>query len=298
MRATHQETSAQDRKDRKRLQNRLNQRARRQRIKAGEEKSFGLGKRPYRIDRWRLGANVATSAATKSSQSCTELFVDDQDNPDSPSDESLDSQDATCTASLSISVDHSLIHLICYNVCRGFGANKMMMGLFANFIMAVDFPVLRIGTLTSCEIGVVRPLEQHFTLPHSLKPTQLQMNSPHPSWMDVLPFPDLRDNLIRKQLTFNHVELLEDLVGDYVHVMPPAIPQASVLSSTQGENQYHAREEIGLILWGEPHLKESWEMTFNFWRKWSHVTGECKELVRCSNSWRLSRGEHPLPIVE
>jgi hypothetical protein len=173
-----------------------------------------------------------------------------------------------------------------------------MMRLFANFIMAADFPVLRTGTLNFCEIGVVRPLEQHLPLPHSLKPTQLQMNSPHPSWMDILPFPDLRDNLIKKQLEFNHVELLEDLVGDFVHVLPPAIPQASVLSSTKAGNLYHSKEENGLILWGEPHLSESWEMTFSFWTKWSHVTGECKELIRCSNSWRLSRGDQPLPIGE
>lgn len=168
---------------------------------------------------------------------------------------------------------------------------------FANFIIAADFPVLRTGTMNFCKIGVIRPLEQHLSLPHSLKPTQLQMNSPHPNWMDIFPFPDLRDNLIKKQLTFNHIELLQDLVGDFVHVMPPTIPQESVLSSTKAENMYPLMEENGLILWGEPHLSESWEMTFSFWKKWSHITGECKELVRCSNSWRSSRGEQPLPIV-
>jgi hypothetical protein len=50
----------------------------------------------------------------------------------------------------------------------------------------------------------------------------------------------------------------------------------------------------GLILWGEPHIKESWEATPYFFRKWSWVIEGCSELVKISNRWRKGRGQHPL----
>ncbi|KAF4340136.1 hypothetical protein FBEOM_5997 [Fusarium beomiforme] len=290
-------SDAQERKARKRAQNRLNQRARRERIKKENEERDGPGKRPYRVDRWRVGtsANIneepesaSNKDVTSSAEAEGELLFRQRVIPRKSGNNS----------NLVISVDHRLIHLISYNVCRGFMANKNMMRLFAQFVMAFDFPILQPKSKTYCGIAVVQPLDRDLPLPSHLEPTQLQMTSPHPCWIDVLPFPGLRDNLIREQLNYDHIQLLEDMVGDFVYILPPAVPSPACVEpppeKLQGE--YQPKEDAGMILWGEPHLSESWEASPSFLAKWSWLIGDCKDLVRVSNNWRRSRGEQPMSV--
>lgn len=194
-------------------------------------------------------------------------------------------------------VDHALLHLIAYNVCRGFAANKRMLRTFAKFVEAFDFPILQPEKKTYCEIVTVRPRDRPALIPHRLEPTQLQMNAPHPHWIDTLPFPDIRDNLIRKQLIFDHVQFLEDIVGDFVYVLPPAVPhETSTRPARKMQDDYIPNYNPGLILWGEPHLRDSWEVTPRFLARWTWLVGDCKDLIEVSNKQRLGRGERPLPV--
>jgi hypothetical protein len=197
-------------------------------------------------------------------------------------------------------VDHVLLHLITQNVSRGLTSNKSILRLGASFINAINNLPLPPNLLTPCEIVVVRPTHQ--AIPPCLQPTQLQMNLPHPSWIDVLPFPDMRDNLIRRQPYFNHAHFLEDLVGDLVHTMPPALAREGALppkiyeTGAQQDDAQLSPNSKGMILWGEPHLKESWEVTPRFLRKWAWAAAGCNELVTSSNKWRSARGEYPLEV--
>jgi hypothetical protein len=69
--------------------------------------------------------------------------------------------------------------------------------------------------------------------------------------------------------------------------LPPTAPRDED-EVTAGRN--------GLIVWGEPHDRQSWEATPSFLEKWAWAVEGCDELVKCSNRWRLMRGEEPMRL--
>ncbi|RNJ59703.1 hypothetical protein D7B24_001880 [Verticillium nonalfalfae] len=100
------------------------------------------------------------------------------------------------------------------------------------------------------------------------------MNSPHPTWMDVFPFPKMRDNLIRRQSSFDHQSFFVDIVGTVSNVEPARVDSGleitmPISSLWREHNSTTIFFSNGLILWGEPHLMESWEVTPQFYAKWS-----------------------------
>lgn len=189
-------------------------------------------------------------------------------------------------------IDH-LIHLIQHNVFRGLSSNKSVVEqwTFKNgpFQNTLKQPV-------ACEITMVFAVQVDF--PPSLHPTSLQMSLPHASWINTLPFPAMRDNLITWQHLFNHSEFLNDLVGNYINMEDNARGSLSFddsLPECEGEDEVTTGRR-GLILWGEPHEKESWELTPGFIRKWAWSVEGCQELIQSSNQWRAARGESPLEV--
>jgi len=269
------------------------------------EKSLQPGKRPYQVDRWRLGTADTANAVQEPAKLSTDAYISEkcsivsnEDGKTSSSEveevEEVFSQALARGHKLgcSISPDHSLIHLIGHNVCRGFMANKHMMYLMDSFVTTSSFPTLCSDSMLLCQVSLVRPVDQRWALPARLEPTELQMHSPHPTWMDILPFPDLRDNLIRNQRNFDHLQFMEGLVGDFAYIVPPDVPK----QAPEEQGDYWPKQDTGLILWGEPHLSESWEVTPSFLARWSWAIGECTDLVRSSNTWRQRRGEDLLPL--
>ncbi|KAL5603467.1 hypothetical protein FOVSG1_006217 [Fusarium oxysporum f. sp. vasinfectum] len=311
--ATGQETTAEERKERRKLQNRLNQRARRQRVKESNPTSLEL---PYRIDRWRLAENsdILAHPSHRSNPSPQQPNADQQHSQTEnchPSQISTSEAASTSKVApsrmfpkstdapqLSLPIDHTVIHLVTHNVCRGFVANKNILQYAANYINTIQHPPLPSELVAGCEVAVIRPGRQ--TVPPNLMPTQLQMNSPHPVWMDMLPFPTMRDNLIKQQYMFDHKSFLKDLIGDFVYLM--SSPQRETFASKVGTQTYRlddngklVRIENGLILWGAPHMQESWEASPHFLKKWAWVIQGCDELIDVSNRWRTARGELPVP---
>ncbi|EHK17651.1 uncharacterized protein TRIVIDRAFT_8674, partial [Trichoderma virens Gv29-8] len=143
-----------------------------------------------------------------------------------------------------------------------------------------------------------------FRLPESLTPTKLQLSCPHSNWIDVFPFPKMRDNLIRWENYFSHAEFLTDLLGNLINCMtapPPktthALPSSGTQAAAQGGDEDVPSDRRGLILWGEPFHKDSWEVTPGFLRKWSWVVDGCGELIESTNRWRTARGETPLRMA-
>lgn len=92
----------------------------------------------------------------------------------------------------------------------------------------------------------------------------------------MLPFPQMRDNLIRAGDSYNEMELCGDLVGFF--------------------NSPRARN--GMIVWGEPWDPRGWEVTEDFLRHWAWTLKDCKELFGATNFWRTQRGEDPLSFGE
>ena len=102
-------------------------------------------------------------------------------------------------------------------------------------------------------------------LPASLCPTAAQRSVPHHPWLDCFPFPQMRDNLIFVPDTFDDCTLCGDIFDP-------------------------ANGEFGMLVWGDPYLPQSWEVSEWFIRKWAWVIRGCPELLRSSNYWRDKRG--------
>ncbi|KAM6511393.1 Hypothetical protein NCS54_01402100 [Fusarium falciforme] len=290
--------TADERKERKRLQNRINQRARRQRLR--DQNGTHNQRGPYQVNRWRLDESPALpeptpkAPDTSSRDHATKSISDHADGQtllsqapnihQAPNQVSLTS--SKCCPRISMPIDHVLLPLIGYNVCRGILSNKDLLKLLGSFISPMAETLPRQIT-SECEISVFR--QTHESMPACLQPTQLQMNLPHPTWIDALPFPKIRDNLLRRQNLFHHRQFLSDLVG-YLTYAP--------ITVSQGVPVVDETDDIrnGLILWGEPSSQENWEVSPEFLIKWAWAVVGCEELVQSSNRWRTVRGEDPLDM--
>ncbi|OJJ58806.1 hypothetical protein ASPSYDRAFT_126258, partial [Aspergillus sydowii CBS 593.65] len=113
-------------------------------------------------------------------------------------------------------------------------------------------------------------------LPNALVPTETQRRRIHVKWINTIPFPRMRENLIQWEQHFDHLDFARD--GD----------------DTLDDEVTTGRK--GLILWGEPHRVENWEVTPGFLRKWMWTMEGCNELIESTNRWRRVRGEEPIRI--
>ncbi|KAF7589224.1 hypothetical protein BBP40_004566 [Aspergillus hancockii] len=82
------------------------------------------------------------------------------------------------------------------------------------------------------------------SVPASLRPTALQRAAPHHPWLDVFPFPRMRDNLIYAGDSLDDDELCHDLLGFW---------------DTRNTN-------ATLLVWGTPWDPRNWEVSEAFAR--------------------------------
>jgi hypothetical protein len=156
-----------------------------------------------------------------------------------------------------------LLTLIQFNVFRALLSNTNTMGF--GFAWLEDEDALSPFLLP-------RPTE--LSTPASLLPTALQRTIPHHPWIDLFPFPHMRDNLLLAEARGGYDEwgLCNDLV-DFCNV--PA-------------------EKTGLIVWTEPWDPSGWEVSEAFLQNWPWVLSGCRELMVSTNFWRERRGEETL----
>jgi Domain of unknown function (DUF3425) len=109
-------------------------------------------------------------------------------------------------------------------------------------------------------------------LPPALRPTDIQCRVVHHPWIDLLPVPRMRHNLIQAGDTFDDMELCGDLVG--------------LFSAGTGQT--------GMIVWGDPWDIAGWEVTDGFLKTWGWTIKRCHEIFESTNWWRARRGERPL----
>lgn len=108
-------------------------------------------------------------------------------------------------------------------------------------------------------------------LPTSLQPTDLQHATPHHPWIDLLPMPALRDNILRQDVdSFDEEELC--------HAMRGNAPERNA----------------GMLVWRDPWDPTGWEVTEEFITSWGWVIVGCADLIHSTNSWRVRRGEKSL----
>ncbi|PSN66483.1 hypothetical protein BS50DRAFT_554818 [Corynespora cassiicola Philippines] len=109
-------------------------------------------------------------------------------------------------------------------------------------------------------------------LPASLVPTSLQRTIPHHPWLDLIPCPAMRNNLIRVADSLDETELCHDL--------------CSYQSAADGLS--------GVIVWRDPWDPKGWEVTRTFLHRWGWVLKDCWDLFQSTNYWRKRRGEPQL----
>ncbi|OGM46185.1 hypothetical protein ABOM_004862 [Aspergillus bombycis] len=120
--------------------------------------------------------------------------------------------------------------------------------------------------------NLVQPGFQEDNIPPSLRPTPIQRSVPHHPWLDFFPFPHMRDNLITAGDMLDDDDLCHDLMAFW---------------DTRNTG-------ATLLVWGEPSDPKNWEVTEGFARKWGWLLRGCSELLVSSNLWRTRRGEKPL----
>lgn len=296
-------------RQRRTIQNRKNQRAHRLR-KKGQDLSSVLKSRPFQVVRWRLdtpdGLSDTKRTVTSSIDNrplCTQITASAPEftNPPTAAIEPPQSRTQTYLTPPSVvfplSADH-LLHLVQYNVFRAFVSNKRTLNLLLTGW--ADTP----PSPTSCPIsGPYRDDTSVFPLnpniPAALVPTLFQQAHPHPVWINLIPFPPIRDNLIRYQEHFDHWEFLQDLIGEFMganqfqsrETRPPTI---RVTDPEPLDEDAITKGRKGLIVWGEPHEMQNWEATPGFFANWAWAVEGCHELIKNSNRWRLLRGEDPI----
>jgi hypothetical protein len=319
------------RHERRKRQNRLNQRALRNR-KRREESKVVLWSRPYRIDRWRVGT-VSGHHAQPSNSSMDRYLTPAEDVDDHTANAVVRSMHgqindldwliigspAKASGPLApkyskrpacpepppfvfpLSADH-LLHLIHYNVYRALLTNKSLLNettFLTQPHLQEPIPIFP-STLSICDgLTIIHPGLKP-SLPQSLYPTSLQMSRPHSSWINMFPFSRLRDNLIDHEDTFDGYELCYDLFGELSTNYPipgpsPRAPESSVDGLDPDGDDIAARRN-GLIVWGEPWDVTGWELTPKFVRKWVWLLGGCETLIEVSNQWRALRGEDSLRL--
>jgi hypothetical protein len=130
------------------------------------------------------------------------------------------------------------------------------------------------------------PLEVLSTLlPESLHPTLLQRSVPHASWIDILPHPRLRDNLIRSTTIAPPVDATGEFSED-------ALWTDTVGGLFEGFSISGSEHHTGGIVWDTPWNVSGWELSEGFWRKYRMMfRGLEAEALEATNRWRRIRGE-------
>lgn len=263
--------------------------------------------RPFQVRRWRLDEldDCPSQGASSALNGIISTYVSPRPPPTT-----VHAQTSLTPPPFifPLSTDH-LLHLIQYNVFRAFVSNKRTL----NTLLTgwTDNP----PSPTTCPISgpyrddtTVYPLNPN--IPLSLVPTRLQQIRLHSLWINFFPFPYFRDNLIRREGSFDHWELLQDLIGELMSITPARKRQGTPLTITVSDPKPtwtppltagYDDDEItagrkGLIVWGEPYDIQSWEATPGFLAKWSWAVEGCDDLVESSNRWRLMRGEEPMRL--
>jgi hypothetical protein len=300
-------------RQRRTIQNRKNQRAHRLRTKEQGLSTTVRKSRPFQVTRWRLDSpddlsdtkGTVISSSTSNRPPGTHSTALSSRVPVKATGQSQSRTQTNPTPPLIIfplSADH-LLHLVQYNVFRAFVSNKRTLNLLlTGWSEAVLAPS---PSSTSCPIsGPYRDDTSVFPLnpniPSALTPTPFQQNHPHPIWINLIPFPRLRDNLIRCQGEFDHWQFLQDLIGELMGANQfqnrrQALPETISVSDPEPHDEdAMTKGRKGLVVWGEPHRMQNWEATPGFFANWAWAVEGCGELLEHSNRWRRLRGEDPI----
>ncbi|ETR99204.1 hypothetical protein M419DRAFT_11305 [Trichoderma reesei RUT C-30] len=217
-----------------------------------------------------------------------------------------------------LSPDHKLLYVIVLNVSRAIITNYFILCSMTP-LAASMCDSRRVFALSDLALAP-RNLDGTPAVPPSFMPTELQQVAPHPGWIDLLPSPQLRDNLILaiEEFNINEEDLLYDLIGDIFASIGCVYDDDSESSNSGSEDDKEAAErplgltpeqeytlrtytpsssaETGILSWSDPWEITGWEFTEKFVTKWGFLLHGCPDVVAAANNWRAMRGEDPLVV--
>ncbi|KAH7348733.1 hypothetical protein BKA65DRAFT_501274 [Rhexocercosporidium sp. MPI-PUGE-AT-0058] len=191
-----------------------------------------------------------------------------------------------------LSSDH-LLRLIHFNVFRGLITNKALLS-GRTFQTKVNLDFILPASRNLCDgLALIRSKPGQ-ALPTALYPTYVQSSIAHSSWINMFPFPAIRDNLIKAEKDFDHEDLCSDLFGEmfFSRTLEPISKEVRV-AEDEFEDDVTANRK-GLIVWGEPWDMNSWEVTPGFVKKWAWLLKNNYDWIEPTNRWRAKRDEKPL----
>ncbi|KAK8128454.1 hypothetical protein PG984_009562 [Apiospora sp. TS-2023a] len=147
-------------------------------------------------------------------------------------------------------------------------------------------PFFRPGLDELSGVHAISTVQKIFrTLKPDLRPGCEQVTVAHHPFIDCLPFPTLRRNLLVHRAHIDAEQLQFDVI------------EGLVCWGGAGISKRDSKDSTGCASTGTPWDVRSWEAKECFLRKyWTLLGGEDGELVRQSEWWRGIRGEEPLRI--
>lgn len=119
------------------------------------------------------------------------------------------------------------------------------------------------------------PLPHHHPL--SRHPTLLQCTVPRKAWIDIIPHPLWRDNLILAAGQFYENQIWGDTVGGLFEVFPGS-----------------SCKQKDVVAWSPLGHVSGWEVSEMFWRRSNWSFDGCDNVLGPTNAWTSKRGEEPL----
>ncbi|PQE29019.1 Aryl-alcohol dehydrogenase protein [Rutstroemia sp. NJR-2017a BBW] len=164
--------------------------------------------------------------------------------------------------------DSYLLTLLSFNVYRALTSNVHLLNLEVSKMRLDDL----ISPFNDLSLNSDDSASVTLDLPPSLQPTEMQKTITHHPEIDIFPFPQCRDNLLTAITTgqeWDDVEFCRD-----------------VFYGVEGGDG-----RTGLIVWGESWDPNSWEIEEQFAKKWAWLLKGCDDLFANTNKWRAKREE-------
>lgn len=251
--------------ERRRIQNRLNQRAFRQRQRAGESpKQY----KPRSVSRSSMtreeeSDDEADSVKSEGSPASSESYIEGRRISAPPANNRPNGVTDTQTGQ----VWDELAQLINRNFMSAAVTNAQYVG--------VDSAALQSGTVAKT------PRLGNRQIPSTLTPIELQYQVAHDPIIDTIPHARLRFNILR---------------GIATGQLDAAAFSRSIRSSGALEESNGSWQRGGVVIWSSPEQVGSWELSEPFVRRWSFLLRGCEDLVTATNAWRGRRSERLFPV--